>query len=69
MFKFTSDGLYFLRKHIFSLTKSFMDYLKINPDLIHPPKRQKINSIEINVSHKKEGNSFYNSSKISLKLK
>ena len=66
MFKFTCDGLYFIRKHIFSLTKCFMEYLKINPDLIHPPKRQKINSIAINVSQKREGNSFYNSSKMSL---
>jgi hypothetical protein len=66
MLKFIYDGLYFIRKYIFSLTEAFQEYIKKNPNIFQPPKKQKLNSILL---QKNETNSVYNSSKMILSHK
>ena len=67
IFKFIYDGLYIMRKYIFSLAESFNLFIKNNPIINYPPKRKTIKSIIKAKSSIKNGNSSpYSSSKIIL---
>jgi len=67
IFKFIYDGLYIIRKYIFSLTESFNLFIKNNPIINYPPKRKKSKSItQPKYLIKNENSSRYSSSKIIL---
>ena len=54
--KFLIDGLYSIRKYIFSLSNSFNKYIKKNPNLNSPPNKKKKNKIKKKKYSKNENN-------------
>ena len=38
--KFANDGLYSIRKYIFTLTESFIAYIKKHPNIFNPPRKK-----------------------------
>ena len=67
--QFLFEGLYSIRKFIFSLTKSFYEYKQKNNNIFTPPKKKKSKSLRISVSNKANNNYLEGQENMSKKNK